>query len=396
MDSSKTADEMIASVDATLANWRSAFESSSPRKERANNADAACADADGGGASSPTAKSPPSWKDPGAYQRRLGTFKPNTYFAKPLALSPLVCAAFGWENTGNDIIKCRDAACGATICVLFHPSLNEESRDKLCEKYLGMLVSSHTSGCPFRSFANRWSKVMHQCGSKKGEDCGNKPTLLADIITKENNPENLMNKVSAIFSKSNFYVPPYLLSLSEDFLRFEDCTEDGSNTRDLVKEGTLQIRDQQHSRTDGDSTIDVTIPDVVTKFCCEVLPDADVDEVLHLKDTAMKVPYLLSVFGWSLCDESVGETTSVVVKCNLCQARSWLTPSPETDEESSRKRRRIDTRGDANLKLIESHRIYCPYVSGFNSADLAGWKVVVSNLLKSAAHAAVECNANLS
>eukprot|EP00579_Thalassiosira_antarctica_P026531 CAMPEP_0202007150 /NCGR_PEP_ID=MMETSP0905-20130828/11722_1 /ASSEMBLY_ACC=CAM_ASM_000554 /TAXON_ID=420261 /ORGANISM="Thalassiosira antarctica, Strain CCMP982" /LENGTH=91 /DNA_ID=CAMNT_0048565055 /DNA_START=94 /DNA_END=369 /DNA_ORIENTATION=- len=86
-------DEMIASVDATLASWRSAFESS-PRKERANKADA------GGVGTSPStpindAKSPPSWKDPDAYQRRLSTFKPNTYFAKPLALSPLVCAAFG-------------------------------------------------------------------------------------------------------------------------------------------------------------------------------------------------------------------------------------------------------------------------------------------------------------
>ena len=73
-------DEMAAAVDATLASWRSAFESS-PSKERASTVE--------------EAKSPQTWKDREAYQRRLSTFKPSTYFAKPVALSPLVCSAFG-------------------------------------------------------------------------------------------------------------------------------------------------------------------------------------------------------------------------------------------------------------------------------------------------------------
>ena len=90
----KSADEVIASVDATLAEWRSAFEAS-PRKERADGgADSGDGDVavdDGAASSSPL----PPWKDPEAYQKRLGTFKADTYYAKPLALSPLVCAAFG-------------------------------------------------------------------------------------------------------------------------------------------------------------------------------------------------------------------------------------------------------------------------------------------------------------
>jgi hypothetical protein len=37
------------------------------------------------------------WKDSlDEYRRRLATFRSETYFAKPLALSPLVCAAFGY------------------------------------------------------------------------------------------------------------------------------------------------------------------------------------------------------------------------------------------------------------------------------------------------------------
>ena len=74
-------DEMIAAVDATLASWRSAFESS-PGKERASTVEE-------------VVKSPQTWKDREAYQRRLSTFKPITYFAKPIALSPLVCSTFG-------------------------------------------------------------------------------------------------------------------------------------------------------------------------------------------------------------------------------------------------------------------------------------------------------------
>jgi len=77
----KTVDEISASVDVTLSNWRSAFD-----KERAddttttNNIDK---------------KSTQIWKDSDEYHRRLVTFNPEKYFAKPLEISPLVCAAFG-------------------------------------------------------------------------------------------------------------------------------------------------------------------------------------------------------------------------------------------------------------------------------------------------------------
>ena len=101
MNIKKTADEMTASVDATLASWRSAFESSSTPT---TNSKAGCEGDGGGSSSSTTTATTPNkkcttqmilWKDRDAYHRRLSTFKPETYFAKPLELSPLVCAAFG-------------------------------------------------------------------------------------------------------------------------------------------------------------------------------------------------------------------------------------------------------------------------------------------------------------
>ena len=88
-----TTDEMIASVDATLASWRSAFKSS-PRKERANNSDA------GGGGTSPStsindSKSPPSWKDPDAYQRRLSASNQIPTLRNRWRCHPLFVLLFG-------------------------------------------------------------------------------------------------------------------------------------------------------------------------------------------------------------------------------------------------------------------------------------------------------------
>mmetsp|Transcript_27054 Transcript_27054/g.58204 ORF Transcript_27054/g.58204 Transcript_27054/m.58204 type:complete len:204 (+) Transcript_27054:317-928(+) len=203
-----------------------------------------------------------------------------------------------------------------------------------------------------------------------------------------------MNKVREALgdSKTDYYVPPYLLSLSDEFLRFEDCTGDGSITADLVKEDAMKIRDKLRGSIVGDSKIDVMVPGAVTNFCSDFLTGIDVDDLLHQKDTEMKTPYLLSTFGWSLSEESVGEKTGVIVKCNICQAKTWLTftSSTSTDEGTLRKRRRKDNLGDAHLKLIGSHRVYCPYVSGFaygprQQSVLSGWKMVLSDMSKSAA-----------
>ena len=90
-----TADELATSIDATLLEWRLAFESSSPTK---NDSIQMADDGDGDGDiddSLVIKKATPIWQDRDAYHKRLCTFKAETYFAKPIAISPLVCAAFG-------------------------------------------------------------------------------------------------------------------------------------------------------------------------------------------------------------------------------------------------------------------------------------------------------------
>ena len=76
MSDPKMTDELMTSMDDTLTEWRSAFDGLKHYGE-------------GQG------RSTPRWRDPVEYHRRLQTFRSDTYFAKPLVLSPVVCAAFG-------------------------------------------------------------------------------------------------------------------------------------------------------------------------------------------------------------------------------------------------------------------------------------------------------------
>ena len=303
---------------------------------------------------------------------------------------------------GKDIITCSQPNCGGTICVAFHPSLNEVSLNNLCQKYMDMLVTSHSTKCPFRSYASRWSKVMqHHCASSGSEDNNKSSSMSSDIIdtdaTVGNSLDNsmvdevskaLLEGNSSSKCNNNFYVPPYLLPLSDEYLRFEDCSTDGSITRDSVHSGAQQICDKLKPMSRGD--IQAMIPEEVMNFCNEMHPNVDMDDVLCQKDSTMKVPYLLSTFGWSVCGEAeqTSSEVGVMVKCNICQAKA-VCVIKDDGGESSKKRRRIDNQDDPNLqlKVIDSHRAYCPYVSGFaykagQQSKLEGWKGVISKLLK--------------
>lgn len=308
-----------------------------------------------------------------------------------------VSACVRWENTGKDIIKCRHPNCcggsgggrggvGAAICITFHPNLNEESHNQLCQKYMDMLATCHGSKCPFRTYAGRWLKVMKHYtldeevdGSDDGGD-----TKLADKDSNELNDTNH----TVCFTNTKLYVPPYFLSISNDFLLFEDCSKDGSITRDHVRECAIKTNDMLQ---DGMIQIECTVPDAVTDYCRSINPSVDFDDVINNEGETMKIPYRLATFGWSICtdvfDDNSNNYSHAIVKCNMCLSRSRLEVSSsraDDEETGSRKRRRMD----AGFHLIDSHRMYCPFKSGFAyrpgaMSQLPGWKVVVSNMVRS-------------
>lgn len=52
-----------------------------------------------------------------------------TWFGKPPALSPLLCAKYGWINLESDMLQCR--MCRAVICAM----LPVNSDPKICELF---------------------------------------------------------------------------------------------------------------------------------------------------------------------------------------------------------------------------------------------------------------------
>ncbi len=290
--------------------------------------------------------------------------------------------SFRWENVGRDIIKCTHEQCKAILCIRFHHALDEESHANLCAKYLNLLASSHKDVCPFQSFAKRSLKVMERKSKT------NNAAVISDVEKENNNePAVMMDRVEMALKNStvDLYVPPYMLPLCNEMKRFEDFTGDGSVTKQSVEEGAIKIQRQIDSKV----AVGVEMPDVVSIYCREVLSDPNA-ELFDKSQKSSRNAFLLSSFGWSLCDDDVssGNMMGVLLQCKMCLSRSILASvaTANTEESPKKKKRRIDTAREAQIKLLESHRVYCPYVSGFargvSHQSTPGWKVVLSNLHK--------------
>jgi hypothetical protein len=286
--------------------------------------------------------------------------------------------SYSWENTGKDIIKCPH--CNATLCIKFHHALDQASKANLCSKYLDKLASSHKDVCPFQSFAKRSLKVM-----ERQRKTNNSSAIVShsDEHNISHDPASLMDRVEMALKKStvDLFVPPYMLPLCNEMKIFEDYAGDGSVTKQSVEGDAVKIQSQIDARG---SVIGVEIPSAVTTYCREVLSDPDVDMFDKSQKTSRDA-YLLSAFGWSICDENNGaegnNRMGILLKCKMCLARSILAATTVDGESPKKKRRRVDS---ANVKLLDSHRVYCPFLSGFASGDghqsEPGWKVVLSKL----------------
>lgn len=84
---------------------------------------------------------------------RVQTYKPSTWFAKPLEVSPLVCARKGWANIQRDVLRCT--SCGALLAFDVEIGSRLEIDRKVIDDFLDNLSQAHdplcewvTSECP--------------------------------------------------------------------------------------------------------------------------------------------------------------------------------------------------------------------------------------------------------
>lgn len=290
-----------------------------------------------------------------------------------LTLRDLTCLKShrsSWRNTDNDILQSGDS----TLCIDFQPGLSSEARDQLVEQYYGKIVSE--TDLPFRNFAKRWTRAMSKCKLETTQ------SLIVEGSSAESVGKDISRMLSDKTAMTDVYVPPYLLPLSEEFIKLDDHTADGSQTKLIVEEDSLKIQQYLHSNSGG-AQFEVRLPATVLNFCASLDPELDVDELLRQRK-GDKLPYLLSTFGWSVDHVTSAEDDGIIVKCNVCNARARLAKAVSSQPQW--KRRKADS--DAHLRLIESHRVHCPYACGFSfgpgrKTELTGWQKVITCLIKS-------------
>jgi len=210
-----------------------------------------------------------------------------------------------------------------------------------------MLATSHEERCVFRKYAGRWLKIMERLAKQLDE---------RKRITACSGEQRKTN----LSQESKVYVPPYLLSLSNEFLRFEDASNDGSVTYHKIQEESMNMMKMLPN-----FQFEVSVPDDLRDYC---------EVPASIKWNKFQNANLLTIFGWNIDGNEC-------VQCKICLSRATL---------KSRKRRITqivnESEKETQLHLIKSHRVFCPYVSGFscepNHKSESGWKVIVSNLVR--------------
>lgn len=79
---------------------------------------------------------------------RLKTFRPRSWFGRPLHVNAISCARHGWINSGPDTLKCE--FCGECMDLPIRPRWSAQQVQKAAEEYAGRLVSGHATSCPWR------------------------------------------------------------------------------------------------------------------------------------------------------------------------------------------------------------------------------------------------------
>ncbi|CAI9722161.1 nuclear-interacting partner of ALK [Octopus vulgaris] len=138
------------------------------------------------------------------YLNRVGSYTVRTWFAKPLSLSPMICARYGWQNTDVDMLHC--VCCRAALCAKLPASSKQESYKEFCKKLKKSLVTSHEPLCPWSSNPSPEYYSMINCHNKDKviQGFSNRINKLVKL-TEERLPNINMDKCNEEVLLPNFW-----------------------------------------------------------------------------------------------------------------------------------------------------------------------------------------------
>ena len=85
------------------------------------------------------------------YLRRVATFRPAVWFAKPEGLKPVDCARRGWTCVGVDALQCE--SCEARLLFAVPPTASNDDAKKLARLTAPGLNENHAPSCGWRGAA---------------------------------------------------------------------------------------------------------------------------------------------------------------------------------------------------------------------------------------------------
>lgn len=129
---------------------------------------------------------------------RLRSFKAETWFAKPDALSPSVCASRGWTNVGIDQLQCL--TCKAVLRIVPSTLILEPEDDAIVEEFLQNLEWEHDADCA-------WCE--DQCPKRFSEVTSDPSKMFREILVRFQRWSTVWNipdlDLSAIFAETESF-----------------------------------------------------------------------------------------------------------------------------------------------------------------------------------------------
>ncbi|XP_064559180.1 zinc finger C3HC-type protein 1 [Zonotrichia leucophrys gambelii] len=207
-----------------------------------------------------------------AFFSRVETFTPLRWAGKPPALSPLVCARFGWVSVECDLLRC--SSCQAYLCMSLQLTLDLSSYKERCEELRKALSTAHEKFCfwPDSPCPDRFARLLVD-----------EPRVLL---------QDFLDRFQSLCQ----------LELQLPSLRPEDLKNMSLTEERITRLLQLIGEEQEHKGTEGEKP--------AGKFATEMLQ-------VHVPAC------ILALCGWT-CSTASGSMNLSVITCSRCMRKVGL------------------------------------------------------------------------